>query len=193
MYEFVLYSRKGRTDGSFGSLEQGGRLDVVYQCILTSIFRSHAHRRDVTFHAILNGPPNPPLHLEVSGENLRDARTDERTWEAILRNVLDGGLHPGISLKKESLQGLVRERSESEVDIFVLEEKGEPISSVDFRDSGLFVLGDHVGIPKNDERFVLRFGRKISLGRQRYLAASCIDILNFILDDRMESKAGIKR
>jgi tRNA (pseudouridine54-N1)-methyltransferase len=193
MYEFVLYSRKGRTDGSFGSLEQGGRLDIVHQCILTSIFRSHAHRKDVIFHAILNGPPNPPLHLEVSGENLRDARTDERTWETILKKVLGGGSHPGISIKKESLQALVRVRSKSGVDIFVLEEKGEPVSGVDFGDSAVFVLGDHVGIPKKDERFVLRFGRKLSLGKQRYLAASCIDIMNFSLDIHAESTTGIKR
>ncbi|UCD92940.1 MAG: tRNA (pseudouridine(54)-N(1))-methyltransferase TrmY, partial [Methanobacteriota archaeon] len=63
MREFVLYSRKGRTDGNFKSLREAGRLDIVYQCILTSIFKSHAHRHDVVFHAVLTGPPKPPLRL----------------------------------------------------------------------------------------------------------------------------------
>lgn len=193
MYEFVLHSRTGRTDGRFRSLAEAGRLDAVYRCILTALFRSHAHRHDATFHAILNGPPKPPLHLEVSGTDLRDARTDERTWEGILRKVLGGGSHPGISIRKGSLQSLVREKHESNVEIFVLEEKGEPISTVDFGPSAVFVLGDHVGIPKKDERFVLRYGRKISLGKQRYHAASCIDILNYVLDQHSLSSRGIKR
>ncbi len=193
MYEFVLYSRKGRTDGNFGSLAEAGRLDVVYQCILTTLFKAHSHRHDAKFHAILNGPPRPPLHLEVSGAKLRDARIDERTWEAILRKVLDGGPHPGITARKESLQSFIRSRSGSGAEIFVLEEKGDPVSTVDLGRPAVFVLGDHVGIPKNDERFVLRFGRKISLGRQRYLAATCIDVLNYILDDRTLSAGGMTR
>jgi len=44
------------------------------------------------------------------------------------------------------------------------------------------VLGDHVGLPKKAEAFALRFGEKISLGRTPYLAASCINILNYLLD-----------
>jgi tRNA pseudouridine-54 N-methylase len=147
----------------------------------------------VKFHAILNGPPNPPLHLEVNGEKLRDARTDEGAWEDILRRVLKGGTHPGISLRKNSLQSLIREKHESNVDIFVLEEKGDKVSTIDFGQSALFVIGDQVGIPRKDEKFVLRFGRKISLGKQRYLAASCIDILNFVLDGHVLSARGIKR
>jgi tRNA pseudouridine-54 N-methylase len=193
MYEFVLHSRKGCTDGNFRNLVQGGRLDIVYQCILTSLFKSHAHRKDVKFHAILNGPPKPPLQLEIRGAELRDAGTDERTWEDILRRVLNGSSHPGISLRKNGLQSLIREKHESNVDIFVLEEKGEKVSTIDFGESALFVIGDQVGLPRKDERFVLRFGGKISLGKQRYLAASCIDILNFMLDGHVMSARGIKR
>ncbi len=193
MYEFVLYSRKGRTDGGFKSLVDAGRLDIVYQCILTSIFKSHGHRHDVKFHALLNGPPKPPLHLEISGDEIRDARVDERTWEGILRRVLNGGAHPGISLEKGSLQSLVKSKYGSNVDIFVLEEGGENVSEIDFEPSAVFVLGDHIGIPKKDERFILRYGRKLSLGKQRYLAASCIDIINFVLDNHVMSKFSVKR
>lgn len=193
MYEFVLYSRKGQTDGRFKSLIDAGRLDIVYQCILTSIFKSHGHRHDVKFHAILGGPPNPPSHLEISGEKLRDARLDEKTWEGILKKVLSGGAHPGISIEKASLQSLIKSKHDSKINIFVLEERGEDISDIDFGDSGVFVLGDHIGIPKKDEKFILRYGRKVSLGKQRYLAASCIDIINFLLDNYVMSKFNVKR
>jgi len=160
----------------------GGRLDIVYQCILTSIFKAHGHRHDVIFHVVLNGPPKPPIHIKISGEELRDARIDERTWEKIFRNVLNGKKHTGISMDKLSLQRIVRDAYEAETEIFVLEEKGDNIRDIIFKDSVMFILGDHIGIPKNDEKFILRFGKKLSLGKVKYLAASCIDIVNYNLD-----------
>ncbi len=193
MFEFVLYSRKGRTDGNFKTLVDAGRLDTVYQCILTSIYKSHAHRHDVIFHAFLNGPPSPPIHLQVEGKALKDARLDERSWENILRNVLNGDNHPGITTKKESLQGFIRARAGAGAPIFVLEEKGENIWDLDFSDSTIFVLGDHIGLPKKDEKFLLRFGKKVSLGKQRYLAASGIDIINYMLDEHVLEKYNMKR
>jgi tRNA pseudouridine-54 N-methylase len=36
--------------------------------------------------------------------------------------------------------------------------------------------------------FALRFGEKISLGRQPYLAASCITVINYLLDQRAKAQ-----
>jgi tRNA pseudouridine-54 N-methylase len=180
MREFILYSRTGRTDPRFNDLRDGGRLDVVYQCILMSLFMSHAIRRDVVFHALLGGPPAPPVELVVDGSRLRDARLDERSWEVIIRNVLSGRSHPGVHIKKNSLQQMVREKS----NIFVLEESGESIKTIDLGESPVFVLGDQVGLPRKDEDFVLRYGKKVSLGGRAYLASACIGIMNYILDLR---------
>jgi tRNA (pseudouridine54-N1)-methyltransferase len=193
MYEFVLFSRKGHTNGQFSNLVAGGRLDIVCQCILTSIFRSHSHRHDVKFHAFLSGPPKPPLHLTVDGDSVFDVRTDERTWEKIFRKVLDGGVHPGIGVKKESLQAFIRGKAVKGIDIFILEERGKDIAKIDFSESAVFILGDHIGLPKKDEKFLLKFGEKISLGKQRYLAASCIDIINYNLDLHILKKYNMKR
>ncbi len=186
MREFVLYSRKGRTDGDFKTLKEAGRLDTVYQCILTSIFKSHAHRPGVVFHAVLGGPPRPPLRIRIDGDTLRDVRVDERSWEAILRSVLRGKAHPGISVDVMSIQGLVKRKHADGYKIYVLEEKGEDISECDLSGDILVVLGDHIGLPKKDEKFLLRFGRKMSLGRETYLAASCIDIVNYVIDRSVE-------
>ncbi len=180
MREFILYSRTGRTDARFPNLREGGRLDVVYQSILMALFRSHGIRRDVIFHALLGGSPNPPLELMVDGETLRDARTDEKTWEDILRKVLSGREHPGITVRKNSLQQIVKEKK----NIFVLEESGESINTIDLGNDPVFVLGDQVGLPKKDEDFVLRYGKKVSIGEKAYLASACICIINYILDRR---------
>ena len=193
MFEFVLYSRKGHTAGGFTSLFNAGRLDIVYQCILTSIFRSHAHRHDVVFHAFLNGPPVPPKHIEISGKELFDVRLDERSWEALFQKILAGGDHQGITVKKESLHGFIRERAEAGVDIYILEERGTNITNIEFKEAAVFILGDHIGLPKNDEKYLLRFGKKLSLGKHKYLAASCIDIINYTLDRYFLDKYNMKR
>ncbi len=184
MREFLLYSRTGfTTGGNFASLREGGRLDLVHQCAVSALFLSHAIRKDAIFHAILNGPPTPPLHLKIDGAELHDVRTDEGTWFGILKKVLKGGVsHPGISVSKESFQGVLSGRQ----NVFVLEEGGEDAKTVDFGENPLFVLGDQVGLPKKEEGFALRNGRKLSLGKTRYLAASCVNILNFLMDKRMK-------
>jgi tRNA pseudouridine-54 N-methylase len=105
-------------------------------------------------------------------------RTDEETWRKVLSKVLSGGSHPGIKACKESLQELMKTRE----NIFVLEEKGEEVWRVQFGENPVFVLGDQVGLPKKDERYILRRGRKLSLGKRPYLAATCVDVINYLAD-----------
>lgn len=181
MREFILYSRKGRTDSRFAALHDAGRLDVVHECIVASFFLSHGLRRDVVFNTVLSGPPNPPLHLEINGAELYDVRTDQETWQTILRKVLSGKSHPGITTHKTSFEALLKEKA-NEAKIYVLEEGGKDIETVNVGNHPVFVLGDHVGLPKTVENFALRYGEKVSLGKRPYLAASCITILNFVLD-----------
>ena len=183
--EFVLYSRLGRTDSNWTNLHDAGRLDIVYECTVASLFLSHGIRKNVTFHAILNGPLNPPLHLKIDGETLHDVRTDQETWKQILKKVLSGKPHPGIITHKTSFEALIKTKA-NEAKIYVLEEDGKPISKITISDKPVFVLGDHVGLPKKAEGFALRYGEKISLGKQPYLAASCITVLNYLLDKTLK-------
>ena len=181
--EFILFSRIGQTDSNFHNLHDAGRLDIVHECIVSSLFLSHGLRRDVTFHAILNGPPTPPVHIQIDGETLYDVRTDMDTWEIILKKTLQGKPHPGITKDKTSFEALVKAKALTRK-IYVLEEDGKDISEVELEENSLFILGDHVGLPKKAEVFAQRFGEKISLGKQPYLAASCITIINYTFDQQ---------
>ena len=181
MREFLLYSRLGKTDTHWTSLHDAGRLDIVYECIVTSLFLSHGLRRDVNFNAVLNGPPNPPTHLHIDGTKLYDVRTDIETWNIILKKAIGGKAHPGVTTTKISFEALLKEKAQTR-SVYVLEEGGKPIRETQIVENPIFILGDHVGLPKKAETFALRFGEKISLGKQPYLAASCITILNYTLD-----------
>ena len=72
----------------------------------------------------------------------------------------------------------------TESPIYVLEEDGKDIFKVDIRENPVFVLGDHKGLPNKVKGFALRYGEKVSLGKQLYLAASCINNVNYLLDRR---------
>jgi tRNA (pseudouridine54-N1)-methyltransferase len=184
--EFILFSRSGKTAPSFHSLHDAGRLDIVHECIVASLFLSHGLRKNVVFHAILNGPPNPPLHIQINGANLYDVRTDIDTWQQILKKVIAGKTHPGITTNKTSFEALLKAKAKT-APIWVLEEGGKNVEETPLPEYAVFVLGDHVGLPKKAEGFALRYGEKISLGKQPYLAASCITILNYLLDRQVKS------
>jgi len=181
--EFILLSRSGRTDANWSSLHEAGRLDIVHECIVSALFLSHGLRKDAVFHVVLNGPPNPPRHVTIDGQRLHDVRTDQQTWTTILRKILSGKTHPGIATDRTGFETLVKGKSES-CQILVLEEDGIPLPQVEFTGDPLFILGDHVGLPQIAEKFALRYGEKVSLGKTPYLAAHCITILNHHLDNR---------
>jgi len=181
-----LFSRLGKTDTSFRNLHDAGRLDIVYECIVASLFLSHGIRKDVAFHAVLNGPPKPPLHIKINGDRLYDVRTDVDTWQQILRKVIAGKPHHGIGVDKTSFEALLKAEAQT-CQVYVLEEGGKNVAELQLAKDAVFVLGDHVGLPRNVERFALRFGEKISLGKQPYLAASCITIINYLLDGKVKS------
>jgi tRNA (pseudouridine54-N1)-methyltransferase len=140
----------------------------------------------VVFHAVLNGPPRPPVHLRVEGASLRGVRTDQQAWEHVLKSVLSWKPHPGVSVSRLGFEGLLKTFA-GRSPVYVLEEGGEDVSSFDLGLDAVFVLGDHVGLPKKVEEFALRYGQKISLSRQPYLAASCITVLNYLLDRKGET------
>jgi tRNA (pseudouridine54-N1)-methyltransferase len=113
-------------------------------------------------------------------------RTDVDTWQQILKKVIADKPHPGISVDKSSFEALLKTKSQTHK-VYVLEEDGKDITETDLSEDAVFVLGDHVGLPKKAEMFALRYGEKISLGKHPYLAASCITIINYLLDSQAKS------
>lgn len=164
-------------------------MDLVARCVSASLWLSYTIRRDAEFIAILNGAPKPPLAIKFSGERLKNVSPDERSVGLWLKKVLAEEISkewqeifPGIFAAKKSFQEVVREYKENK--IFVLHEKGEPIQEQKFptNENLVFILGDNVGIPPKEEKYALRKGEKISLGKTSYVASACISVVNWIAD-----------
>ena len=186
MREWILYSRLGRTAPDFVNLHDAGRLDIVYECTVAALFLSHGIRKGTQFHTVLSGPPNPPVNIRIDGSTLHDVRTDQQTWTTIMRKILSGKSHPGITTSKTSFEALLKQKTETNP-IYVLEEGGKPAEATNIGENPIFILGDHIGLPKTVEKYALRYGTKISLGKTPYLAATCITILNYLLDKQQIS------
>lgn len=191
MRTFILYARQARTDANFNMEDlpgSGGRMDLVARCITASLWLSHAIRPDVKIYVVLNGPPKPPVTILFDGSAIQKVSTDERTTALWIKKALmeDFGkewhtFRPGISISRKSLQEVVKELKGQS--IYVLHEKGKPIGDIKLLPNPIFIVGDHIGIPDKDEKFVMRYAEeKISLGKQVYLASSCISVINWVCD-----------
>jgi tRNA (pseudouridine54-N1)-methyltransferase len=187
MREFILFSRKGYTTPDFNDLRSAGRLDIVCNCINAAIFLSHRTRKDVVFNVVLNGPSNPPLCISIQSDKVYEIASDEKSIGDILKKVIAGKKHFGFERSKKSFQEIIKERKNRV--IYILDEKGEDIRTVKIEKDPIFVLGDHIGLPKKEEEFLMRFSAsKISVGPLRYFASHCITIINNELDRRWSNE-----
>ena len=193
MREFVLYARKAVTSTDF-SLDDlpgsGGRMDLVARCVCNALWLSHDLRRDACIHVVACGAPNPPLIISFYGSLLRAVSPDERSIASWIKKAPEGK-NPGIRVRKLSFQQLIAELAADGRFFYIVHEKGRDISELHLREDAVFILGDHLGLPLKEEKFVARFPHeKLSLGSTSYLASQCITILNYELDRLRMRKEG---
>ena len=191
MRTFILFARKAKTSPDFNLSDlagSAGRMDLVCRCITASLWLSHGIRNDSEIIVILNGPPNPPVSIRFSGEKLSMLSVDEHSTASWIKKALERDfdkewleMESGIKVSRKSFQEVIKELKDRP--IYVLHEKGKDIENVKIKENPVFVIGDHIGIPSKDEKFALRYGEKVSLGKNVYLASSCISVLNWILDN----------
>jgi tRNA (pseudouridine54-N1)-methyltransferase len=193
MREFILKASRAFTKPfNLDNLPGAGRIDLVCRCVTSAIWLSHALRKDVIFHAVLEGPDKPPKLLSFCSNNLKFISPDERNVASHINRALKLGYNlklkeevevsPGIKVAKKSFEELVKEKSKT-TQLFYLHPKGENIRKVEFGKDVCFILGDHLGLPKATEKFLKRLKvKRISLGKTEYLASHCIVICNYELD-----------
>jgi len=187
MKQFILYTSKAVTSPDF-SLDDlpgsGGRMDLVARCISNALWISHDLRRDSCIHVVACGSPNPPVVISFYGDRLRDVSPDERNIAAWIKKALaKKRKNPGIIMRKLSFQQLVEELASDGNFFYILHEQGRDISEVKLKVDSVFVLGDHIGLPEKEEKFVAQFEHdKLSLGTTSYLASQCITVLHYELD-----------
>ncbi|MBU5574986.1 MAG: tRNA (pseudouridine(54)-N(1))-methyltransferase TrmY [Candidatus Aenigmarchaeota archaeon] len=187
MRTFILYLNKARTDEKFNIDDlpsSGGRMDVLCRAVTSSLWLSHSLREETKLIGVLNGPPNPPVSVYFNSNTMKFVSPDERSISFWIKKALaqiGKTTRSGIYAERKSFQEIIKELKD--MPIYILHESGKNIFEVKILDNPVFILGDHIGIPKKDENFAMRYAKeKISLGKKSYLASSCISIINWILD-----------
>ena len=187
MRHFVYFSRYAQTSGNFRDLMQAGRMDIAIHVIIASLFVSHGIRDDVKIHLVFYGMPDPPKHIEIQANpNLDISKKDV---SGLIRRILyrykEGRkveALPGCFVEKKSLLKVIEELRSEGNDIFLLDKKGKDIRDIDGKKDCVFILGDHIGIPKKEFKRIKKIANVISIGPNMYFASHVVAIVNNELD-----------
>ena len=181
---FVIIGHRAHTaaDWKLDDLCGGaGRLDVLVRCVTTSLWKSHGIRRDTDVWLILNGPPNPPVTVHLSGKNIQYLNPDERSTAALIRNGLikfkkeKGPMEtsPGITMERIGLKDVLKKLPKP----VLLSENGKD----EIGEAKTFILGDDKN-PTDEEMNILNDLPSIKLGKDSLLSSACITLMHHLLD-----------
>lgn len=196
MREFIYFSNKARTSGTFDSskLMDAGRMDIAIHTLINALFLSHKIRHDTKIHLVFNGPPNPPQHLEIfpqGNKSSGDITLSKKNVAGLIKKMLYKSspkqkteLEPGYEIEKKSLFKVIAELQDEDKEVYVLDAKGEDIRRIKFKDNPVFVLADQDGFPHKELKKLKSLGTAISVGKQTYFASQVVTIVNNELDRR---------
>ncbi len=188
MREFVYYSAKARTSGTWKDLMSAGRMDIVCNVIIQAFFISNKIRDDVHLHLIFDGAPNPPMHLEfISKKNMPISKKDVG---GLIKRMLykcskkkKTEIFPGCFIEKKSLSALLKELESKGKIIQILDIKGASIRELNNSqlEKSVFLIGDHEGLPKKE---IKKYKNKISVSNKILFASQTFVIIHNELDLR---------
>lgn len=192
MRHFVYFSSKAATSGkalSQGDLMKAGRMDIAIHSLIQGIFLSHDFRKDVKFHFVFYGQPDPPKHIEVQIKD--DTPISKKDVGEIIKKLLykykEGKkteVFPGCFVEKKSLMKVVEELKDLGSEIFILDRKGEKLKDTEVKENPVFILGDHEGLPQKELKALKKIATPISVGLHTYFASQVIAYVNVELDNR---------
>jgi tRNA (pseudouridine54-N1)-methyltransferase len=191
MREFVYFSQSARTSGNFdiNNLMQAGRMDIAIHSLIQGLFLSHDFRKDVIFHFVFYGMPDPPKHISIQvKEGLEISKKDiGNLIKKILYKYKEGEnkeVFPGCFIEKKSFLKLIEELKKENKEIYLLDKKGENIREIKIKKDCVFILGDHEGLPKKELKRVKEISNLVSVGNKMYFASQVVAVVNNELDYR---------
>lgn len=192
MKHFIYFSSSAATSGkalSDGNLMRAGRMDIAIHSLIQGVFLSHGFRKDVTFHFVFYGMPDPPKHIEITvKDELQISKKDVGTLiKKILYKFRDKEktqVFPGCFVEKKSFLKVIEELTENNVECFILDKNGESIRKIEIPENCCFILGDHDGLPKKEMKRLKGVLTPVSIGPKMYFASQTVAVVNNELDFR---------
>ncbi len=196
MRTFIIRARKGPTHWEKIRANIGAKdhFEVVAHSVINAFFTSNDFREDVEVYIILESSEDFPRTIKLSGnEGLSIAGFhEEAVFELIEKALKDSqGLQKdetkiiakGIQITGSGFEKCVRQRLESRP-VYLLDRKGTDIRELAIEENPVFILSDHLAMPKNSIKGLKRHGLKtISLGKKMLFASQCVVIIHHELDN----------
>jgi len=194
MPDFVLKAHAAPVDpGLFASsVNQGGRVEFLAQCVLNALFLSKGHREDVKLHLVLESSKDYSRTLTLDGAGLGTiAGLDETSILNSLRQALSEGARlakgegleaqNGIRVACISFEALLKQFSGRP--FLLLDLKGTDIRDTSLPEDAVYILTDHVPMNRNTTKHLVRLGaEKVSLGPFMLHASQCITVIHNEID-----------
>ena len=172
MREFVVYCTKASKPDTRNIPE--GRFDVIARCANSALWTSHG-LREARIHFFLS-PASRVLSVD---NNIKQVSPDERSIVLWIDKVMNGRENPVICVEDMDFDGMMNGFQGRNV--YLLDEGGEDVEGMELDEDGVFILGDHEGIPESVIKNITS-AKKVSIGPRSYLASQCITFINILLD-----------
>ncbi len=197
MRQFVYFSGSAATSGNYlskysekgGNLMKAGRMDIAIHSLIQGVFLSRGFRKDVKFHFVFYGMPDPPKHIEIQVEDSTEISKKDvgNLIKKILYKYKEGKkteVVPGCFIEKKSFLDVIEELVKEGNTIFILDKEGENIREAKIPEKCVFIVGDHKGLPKKELKRLKKICRLVSIGDKTYFASQTIAAVNNELDYR---------
>ena len=191
MRTFIIRARKGTTRWERVKAQVGSNahIEVIAHVVMNAFFTSNDFRDDVEIYIVLDASADFPHTIRLSSrEGLSIAGFHEAAVLQLIENALKNAhglqknetqqISPGVEISGFGFDKLVGQLLETR-SVYLLDRKGEPIRTVQLADHPVFLLSDHLAMPKKSVAGFMRRGLKtISLGKKMLFASQCVAILH---------------
>lgn len=188
MAEFLLRAHAAPVDpGEFRAARGGdAHVEFLAQVVINGLFVSKGHRPQDRLTLVLERSRDFSRALTLAGETLGSigAMTEGAILDMIAAALEEGaGLgkeatattRAGVVVSTTSFERLVKTRLAAGLEVFLLEPGGQDLRETPCAEDAVFLLTDHVPMPKNLRKGLLRQGAKaLSLGPVMLHASQCI-------------------
>lgn len=195
MRTFVIRARKGSIQANKMKSQVGTteHAEIIAHTLCNAFYFSKGMRQDVEVYVVLDSAHDFPRTLKFSSnEGLSFPGFDEHAILDTITSVLYAGhdikkgetrmLAPGIQMIGDGFDTLMK-RLQEHHPIYLLDKKGLDIRDVVFEKDMVFMLSDHLPMPKKSIKGLERRGlTKISLGKKMLFASQCVVLVQHELD-----------
>jgi tRNA (pseudouridine54-N1)-methyltransferase len=195
MRTFIIKARKASTaaDKIRSQIGTKDHFEVVLHSVMNAFFVASDFRDDVEVYIVLDSSEDFPRTIKLSSsEGLSIAGFHETAILQLIEQALMNSsklskneskhIAPGVHVFGYGFEKLVKNLLEIRP-IFILDKKGKDIRSIVLPENPVFILSDHLMMPKKTILGLRRRGlESLSLGKRMLFASQCIVLINHELD-----------